>query len=140
MWPVAWAMAKRSRATSTAWPGGTSSRCRWSSSADPLSRRKLDQPKKEARGRSALREESSTTLAAKDEAGHRSRRQGRERNLNSAHAAFTLHVEGLGPRSRLPTPRQHSGGAGSEPCLSGVGAPGQRDSRHALRPRASFFG
>ena len=29
---------------------GTSSRCRWSSSAAPLSRRKLDQPKKEARG------------------------------------------------------------------------------------------
>ena len=48
MWPVAWAMAKRSRATSTTWPGGTSSRCRWSSSAAPLSRRKLDQPKKEA--------------------------------------------------------------------------------------------
>ena len=37
--------AKRSRATSTTWPGGTSSRCRWSSSAAPLSRRKLDQPK-----------------------------------------------------------------------------------------------
>ena len=48
MWPVAWAMAKRSRATSTTWPGGTSSRCGWSSSAAPLSRRKLDQPKKEA--------------------------------------------------------------------------------------------
>ena len=48
MWPVAWAMAKLSRATSTAWPGGTSSRCRWSSSAAPVSRRKLDQPKKEA--------------------------------------------------------------------------------------------
>ena len=30
--------------------------------------------------------------------------------------------------------------AGSEPCLSGVGAPGQRDSRHALRAHASFFG
>ena len=79
----------------------------------------------------------ATALAAKDgrETSILSTLRSRSTSRDSGPEADYPH-----PGSTASGPAAASGGAGSEPCLCGVGAPGQRDSRHALRAHASFFG